>query len=104
MIKKYYRENGDVAVLVSPGWGAGWYTWNTDNEQLLYSPELVQAVLDGKEEDELVNLSKELFPDAYSGGLDRIQVRWLTPGTRFTVEEFDGAEMLRTVEDLVLIA
>ena len=32
--EKYYDSDGNVAVLYSPGFGAGWYTWNTDYEGL----------------------------------------------------------------------
>ena len=33
-IMKKVNENDEVAVLVSPGYGAGWYSWNKDYLQL----------------------------------------------------------------------
>ena len=44
-------ENGQVAVIYSPGFGAGWYTWNqsrfpelNDGTALLFDPILVDLV------------------------------------------------------------
>ncbi len=45
-MKKVIRD-GHVAVIYSPGFGAGWYTWNQllDNaEQLIYDPMIVQIL------------------------------------------------------------
>ncbi len=36
-------RNGMVAVLVSPGYGAGWYSWN-DHKELLFHPKIVEMV------------------------------------------------------------
>ena len=30
MVEKYYNENGELGVLISPGFGAGWSSWNCD--------------------------------------------------------------------------
>ncbi len=35
MIQKL-SQDGKVAVLYSPGFGAGWYTWNTDAPEILF--------------------------------------------------------------------
>lgn len=43
---KYYNEKGEVAVLVSPGFGAGWYSWNKDRPELLFDKDIVAAVLE----------------------------------------------------------
>lgn len=29
-MEKYYNQNGELAVLISPGFGAGWSTWNDE--------------------------------------------------------------------------
>ncbi len=103
MLNKYYNDKGEVAVLVSGGYGAGWFTWNTD-EQLLFSPELVQAILDETPRKELEAIAKKLFPDSYCGGADQLHIEWVKPGTRFRIEEYDGAESFIDAEELVLIA
>ena len=30
MVEKYYNENGELGVLISTGFGAGWSSWNCD--------------------------------------------------------------------------
>lgn len=45
-------ENGLVAVLYSPGFGAGWGTWNYDDEldeALLFHPSLVEMVRNNRQ-------------------------------------------------------
>lgn len=37
-------RNGKVAILISPGFGAGWYSWNTDHKELLFHSKLVEMV------------------------------------------------------------
>lgn len=47
-------ENGLVAVLYSPGYGAGWSTWNLEkelNETLLFHPSLVEMVRNNRQDE-----------------------------------------------------
>lgn len=92
MINKLIRD-GMVAVIVSPGYGAGWSTWNLDMPTLAFAPEIAQALLDGNRED-AVRLAEALYPDAYAGGLFGAEVEWVPQGERFTIEEYDGNESL----------
>ena len=95
-------RDGKVAVLVSPGFGAGWYTWGNE-ASMLFDPELVLAVEAGDRK-----LSQEIadrkWPDAHKGRMDDLVIRWLTEGTIFRVEEYDGSESILTGNDLVLTA
>ena len=92
MTRKYVR-NGKVAVLISHGFGAGWWTWNHNHIDMLFDPEVVQAVLDSNFK-LAETLAKVKWPDAYLGGLDDLTVAWLEPGQRFYVHEYDGSESL----------
>lgn len=49
MVERFTREDGKVAVLISPDHGAGWSTWvsEEDEEALLFHAQIVKAVLDG---------------------------------------------------------
>jgi len=99
-------RNNEVAVLISHGFGAGWYSWNTDHQELLYHPKLVEMVEQNRanEIDEDWVLENLNISDIYCGGAKRLQIHWLTVGTAFEVDEYDGAESLRTLADLVLVA
>lgn len=52
-MEKVIRD-GKVAVLYSPGYGAGWTTWEYDSklhEIMLFHPLIVEKVESGKERD-----------------------------------------------------
>lgn len=86
--------DGKVAVLVSHGYGAGWYSWE-GNEAMLFDPVLAQALLDGKSEDELIRIAKKRYPDNYLGGIDGLTVNWVPVGAEFRITEYDGSEGIR---------
>lgn len=103
---KRYDEEGRVAVLISPGFGAGWSTWAHlgENEALLFDSRLVDAILVEMPKDEFVAYCESLGYDHYMGGAEDLQVVWLDAGTRFVVEEYDGSESIRTFDDLCYVA
>lgn len=95
-------RDGKVAVLYSPGHGAGWYTWNTDRPEILFDPGLVGLV--EKEDTEQMRIYAELkWPDCYTGGLEGLQIEWVPEGARFIVHEYDGHESVDTIESIAWI-
>lgn len=105
MIEKVIRD-GKVAVLISPGFGAGWSTWvgHENREAALFDRRFVEAAEAGVTNIEPI--AKAVFGDehAYTGGWRDIKIEWLDQGERFCVEEYDGSESLRMVDDLVIVA
>lgn len=104
-MEKVIRD-GKVAVLISPGFGAGWSTWASGSvaEKAMFDRRLVEAAEAGvKDIDPIV---KEVFGDEhfYTGGWRQIQIAWLPVGEHFTIEEYDGFESLRGIEDLTFVA
>jgi hypothetical protein len=101
-----FIKDGKVAVLVSPRFGAGWYTWNMGRPECLFDPDVVKMVLEGRHK---TDLYVEQFVEAkygdefYSGGLRDLEVRWVEQGRRFYVMEYDGSESL-LVEDMMMTA
>lgn len=100
-VKKVVRD-GKVAVLVSPGYGAGWSTWGGDAAAKMYCPELVAAVEANEPHEALKAIAARLFPTAteYDGGLRQLRVEWVPVGTRFHIHEYDGSETLKTDSDV----
>ncbi|AOV01719.1 hypothetical protein N5K37_32440 [Delftia tsuruhatensis] len=93
-----YEKDGQIAVLVSPGYGAGWSSWNGEyRDILLFDKEIVQAVLDG-DRAKAERIAKEKCPNAYLGGSGQLQVEWVTKGARIEVDEYDGHESLTVVD------
>ena len=107
---KLFNDKNKVAVLYSPGYGAGWYTWNQNHIDILYSPEIVQKVLDNKRDEiteEFVNKVLEIDKNTdsiYCGGSRSLEVEWMDEGTHFTIDEYDGFESIIYLDDLKLIA
>jgi len=96
MVEKVIRDE-KVAVIYSPGYGAGWSTWNTDEDQetLIFSPELVRLI-----ESEVPitdKVLKGLFGDnIYNPG--NFRIKWIPVGTAFRINEYDGAESIETYD------
>lgn len=94
-----YNENGEVGVLISHGYGAGWYTWHY-NEDLLFDPVVVRMVLEHKSGQEILEYCQGRYgDDDYYGDLEGLEVYWLKPGTEFRIDEYDGAESLVLASD-----
>lgn len=103
--QRRYDDQGLVAVLVSPGFGAGWSSWG-DGEQrdaMLFDSRLVDFVLSHGAEG-LGEYAESLGYTGYMGGASDVHVEWLEPGTRFLIDEYDGSESIRTFDDLCHVA
>lgn len=95
-MEKVIRD-GKVAILYSPGYGAGWYSWS-GHKELLFNPVLVDMVEKGNHKlitDKFVK--KLLNIDIYTGGADDLKIGWLDVGTAFIIDEYDGFESLKAV-------
>ena len=100
MFEKHIVD-GKVAVLYSPGFGAGWSTWaygDTDKAMAM-DRDLVLAFLDGGV-DALVKITEQKYPDNYTGGSKDVVVAWLPVGTAFKIREYDGSETIHTLDNV----
>lgn len=91
-------EDGKVAVLYSPGFGAGWYTWNQEYPEILFDPAIVKMV-EKKKFDELATYVKLKYPDIYTGGMKDLRVAWIPEGTLFRIDDYDGNESIELKEN-----
>lgn len=85
-------RSGKVAVLISPGFGAGWATWVGD-ERAAFDPDLALAVL-GESDETPIQVAERKFPDEYHGGIRDLSIVWVPEGTGFDIREYDGSESL----------
>ncbi len=100
------RDGKEVAVLVSPGFGAGFVTWCTGVSPM--DPKLVILVLTGKRDviaqthgDELAEwLGLAEDADLYTSGARDLVIEYVPVGTAFRIDEYDGSESLVTLDDL----
>jgi hypothetical protein len=111
MVRKVIRD-GKVAVLYSPGFGAGWSTWSSisgHGTELMFDPSVVTLVEDrdnGKittdQLVELVNTYCEITygkNEVYCGGVDNLEIVWIPEGTQFKINEYDGSESIEYKEN-----
>jgi hypothetical protein len=101
-MEKVIRD-GKVAILISGGFGAGWYSWNdSEHKELLFHPKLVEMV----EENRTDEITEEWVEDnlgiknVYCGGVDDLSIRWVPIGSRFFVDEYDGSESLIIIDTI----
>lgn len=87
MVEKYYNEKGEVGVIYSPGYGAGFSTWHED-KNICFDKNVIQMILDNDQKG-VENYCKE--NGIYYDG-DQLEVRWLQSGTAFIITEYDGYE------------
>lgn len=98
-------KDGQVAVLISGDFGAGWSTWADEEHRqtMLFDADMVNAVLEGDRQ-KAADIAKTKCGDTYTGGSRDLEVVWIPQGTAFVVEEYDGSESIRTADDLVNVA
>lgn len=91
-------QDGKVAVVYSPGFGAGWSTW-AGNDAFLFDKRIAEAVIAGdiKRAEEV---AIEIDPHAYLGGSRDLRVEWLPVGTAFRINEYDGFESIEVLGDV----
>ena len=105
--------DGKVAVLVSGGYGAGWSTWQNDDESnasMAFEPKIVEMVLAGEKDknraerkatlDKIIGYMTETYPGYYTGGAEGLKVEWVLVGSKFYIEEYDGNESLVLESDM----
>lgn len=109
-MKKVVKDN-KVAILYSPGYGAGWYSWNPSYPECLFLPEIVELVKENKHKEINEELMKVLLNqedneefDFYCGGAKNLTIEWLEQGTHFDIDEYDGSECIKTFDKIRLIA
>ena len=90
------ERDGKVAVLYSPGYGAGWSTWadSRHRETLCMDARIVGPVLAG-DIPAAVAAALALVPDLYTGGAEDLEVEWVVKGDVFEIEEYDGSELVK---------
>ena len=98
-------RDGKVAVLVSPGFGAGWSTWSYVGEEdyrnfMLFDPTLVDMVERGASAETIETYVTSMYPDVYCGGADDLTIQWLPVGTAFRIHEYDGSESVEIRDDI----
>lgn len=98
-------KDGEVAILVSSGYGAGWSTWAREYaDDLLFEPTVVDMLMDNMPADAIIEYVEKTYKNVYTGGVEGLYVEWLPVGTKFRIDEYDGHESIITEENLYMVA
>lgn len=100
MIPEKVIRDGKVAVLYSPGYGAGWSTWYPDHpDYLATDKQFIEAFERSASGEEIRQLLKTLFSNnpPYEGGWgSHMKIAWVPVGTPYYIHEYDGDEHVVT--------
>jgi hypothetical protein len=91
--EKLRNDEGQIAVLYSPCFGAGWFSWNTEIPECLYDAEVARAVQCG-DHAKAYQIAESKWPRGYWGGACDLRIEWMAPGTAFRIDEYDGRESI----------
>lgn len=116
-IELSYTDDGLIEILISPGYGAGWSTWNNNSINLAVDKRIIdyfkkngtgaskkRCLLETPEYKEFKNDLKTFlesigYKDVYCGGWKDIVVKTVKPNCKFRIYEYDGLEELITYEE-----
>lgn len=93
-----------MKVLISPGYGAGWSTWN--EAAMAIDKKLIEAFENGISEEDMKQLCIDLGytggfegTEPYMGGFKNLTIVEVPEGTFFRVSEYDGYESIEFFGD-----
>ena len=87
-----------MKVLISPGYGAGWSTW--EGAGLATDTRIIDAFERGVSREEMHDLCEELgYGDVYMGGFEDLVVEEVPAGTVFRINEYDGYESIEEFDE-----
>ncbi len=94
-MEKFENKKGEIGVVFSPGFGAGWSTWASPEHRnfLTMDVEIVSAIIDGDYQ-LAADIARMAIPDIYTGGAEGLIVGWVEKGEQFEIIEYDGSERL----------
>ena len=99
MVERYYNENGELGVLISAGFGAGWSTWN--DADLAYDKRIIEKWLKHPTANEMRDYIEGLgYNRPYMGGYYDLRLEFVPRGTLFCIHEYDGWESIETPETM----
>ena len=120
MVEHYYDEkNENMAVLVSPGYGAGWSTWSDCGIDFATDKRIIEFFIKNEEKiheykfdefpyyddetaeqyssiiDEFSKFLESIgYDEGYLGGLCDLVIQWIPIGSMFYIHEYDGSEAI----------
>lgn len=96
---KYYNKDGELGVLISPGFGAGWSTW-ADCSDIALDKRVIDKFLENVSSEEMCDYLESIgYRRPYMGGYGSLRLEFIPRGVRFKIHEYDGHESIMTEND-----
>ena len=110
-IEYYYNDKGEIGILVSYGYGAGWSSWSEYGIKLAVDKRIIEKFNEHIDDDEWCReidsfhdndvqtefrnfLSSIGYDDVYLGGLKDCKLVFVPKGSAVRITEYDGNENL----------
>ena len=89
-----------MKVLISPGYGAGFATWEPDYySEIATDKRLIEAVENGISKEDFSALLESLgYENVYLGGFKQLKVITVPDDTYFQIREYDGSEYIELLD------
>ena len=91
-------KDGNVAVLVSSGYGAGFLTWGAPIEAI-FNPTLIGLIEQGNIR-EARNFAKKTWDGISTLAFEELVIRWVPEGSEFIIDCYDGDETLMLKDEI----
>lgn len=101
--------DGNVAVVYSPGFGAAWSTWYSDD--IAFDKEIAEIVMKmehlitdddqaefNRLQDKIYRIAREKYDLSYLG--QELTIAWIPQGKKFMIKEYDGHESVHLMEKM----
>lgn len=101
-IELSYTKDREIEILISGGFGAGWSTWNWDDDLSIAVDKRVIECFKKHGRDWPIDKVMEFMESIgygrmYCGGWKKLRVTTVEKGMPFMISEYDGAESLYRV-------
>ena len=110
-IEYYYNDKGEIGILVSYGYGAGWSSWSEYGIKLAVDKRIIEKFNEHIDDDEWRReidsfhdndiktefqnfLSSIGYDNVYLGGLKDCELVFVPKGSAVRITEYDGNENL----------
>ena len=110
-IEYYYNDKGEIGILVSYGYGAGWSSWSEYGIKLAVDKRIIEKFNEHIDDDEWHReidsfhdndiktefqnfLSSIGYDNVYLGGLKDCELVFVPKGSAVRITEYDGNENL----------
>jgi hypothetical protein len=85
-------------IIVSPDYGAGWYSWNSEYPECLTDYEIIEMIESNAPAADIKSKATEKWEHGYWSAVG-LEVASIEEGVPFHIHEYDGSESIMLQSD-----